>query len=715
MKHWVVIWYSTGSCGHIRQPFPRCKLFLKKFQFVLGAQRLRRAHSLEALASGYETLSGYETYLAMGLRLMKIVVLRENDRCAGLEAAEGMTKTRLNMLPHIFSTLNHNDLANVLKWLPLRRLSKSSERESWNRPGLRIVPPNLGRRREGGSSIAGLTSGGSGAGGPSQWRVARVPPGAPLFAPNSEIPRIFRRGIGSLGGPRPTFSVWNGFGKICSGRQLTGGDGKGLVLFLLWLSLATGWSQLPDPGRTAPAPVEFREDRILVKPKPGVTRATLGSFHAAQRGEVMRTFEGIGNLQLVRLPRGETVRGLIQKYEQSGLVAYAEPDYRILLAGNPPNDPRYLDGTLWGLNNTGQSGGTVDADIDAPEGWEVLAAASDIVVAVLDTGVRYTHEDLAANMWVNPQDGSHGLNVLNGTNDPNDDNGHGTRVAGILGAVGNNGKGVAGMAWRVQIMACKFMTGGSISDAITCIEYARTNGAKIINASWGLYAESLSLSNAIYGARQAGIIFVAAAGNDKLDNDALLRFYPASYDLDNIVAVAATSRTDELVSYSNFGATNVDLAAPGTNIYSTDFLSDNAYFEDEGTSMAAPYVTGAFALMRAKYPNETHQQIISRVLAATDPLPALAGKCLTAGRLNLRKALGPPLVLTPIPPTGATPFRLQLSGDPYRTYVIQLNTNNLLSWTPVFTNSTGANGGFVFTDAPPANAARRFFRAVSSP
>jgi len=169
------------------------------------------------------------------------------------------------------------------------------------------------------------------------------------------------------------------------------------------------------------------------------------------------------------------------------------------------NDPYYTSGKLWGLNNYGQNygpgSGTPDADIDAPEAWDVLTSASNIVVAVLDTGIRYTHEDLASNMWVNPDDGGHGLNALTGSNDPNDDSssGHGTLMAGVIGGVGNNGKGVTGVAWQVQLMACKCFSSSntaSTSDIITCIDYARTNGARVINASFSSPSNSISLSNA---------------------------------------------------------------------------------------------------------------------------------------------------------------------------------------------------------------------------
>lgn len=490
------------------------------------------------------------------------------------------------------------------------------------------------------------------------------------------------------------------------------------VLLVFILIQNEGWSQVNAPPQKA---ARFREDRILIKPKTGLLPAALASFHAAGQAEVLRTFHGLGNIQVLRVPKGETVQSLIAKYQRSGLVKYAEPDFQLRLAAATPNDPKFLNGTLWGLHNTGQTGGVADADIDAPAGWGTLNSASNVIVAVIDTGVRYTHEDLAANMWVNPQDGSHGLNatdVLNISNDPNDDYGHGTLVAGILGATGNNGLGVVGVAWRIQIMACKFIgpsTEGDIENAIACIEFARTNGAHIINASWGLNDFSASLYDAIDATRSAGIIFVAAAGNDARDTDAM-PFYPASFDLDNIVSVAATTRIDDLYSLSNFGATSVDLAAPGRQIFSTYIESDSSYALDEGTSMATPHVVGAFALVRAKYPMETHTQLINRVLAATDPLPTLAGKCVTGGRLNLRKALGqsePAAAhLTLLTLTNGEPFQLRLDGEPERSYAIEVTTN-FVNWTPVSTNSTALDGSYLFSE--PANGEQRFYRALSVP
>ena len=474
----------------------------------------------------------------------------------------------------------------------------------------------------------------------------------------------------------------------------------------------------------------YREDRILIQPKPGIGRSAMAAFHAERQSKVLQTFEGLGHLQVLSVPQGETVQGLISQYQKSGLVEFAEPDYKIYAAAIP-NDPYYTNGTLWGLDNTGQNGGTADADIDAPEAWDVLASASNIVVAVVDSGIRYTHEDLASNMWVNPMDGSHGWNALTASNNPTDDNGHGTQVAGVLGAMGNNGKGVVGVAWQVQMMACKCLNSsgvGSDSDLITCIDYALTNGAKIINASLAGTNFSSAVSNAIVSAREAGIIFVAAAGNSNpqtastginIDIDPT---YPACYNIDNIVPVAYTTDADALGQFSDYGATNVALAAPGDQIYSTTYNNDSSYSSSfyvglhiygTGTSYAAPYVSGACALLMAQYPSDTYQETIARLLSSTDPLPSLAGKCRTGGRLNLRKALRT-VGVAAVPAGGGNSFQLRVSGGLHRTCVVEV-TSNLMNWSPIFTNTTSTNGTFDYADNPPTNWPQRFFRAMASP
>lgn len=256
-------------------------------------------------------------------------------------------------------------------------------------------------------------------------------------------------------------------------------------------------------------PPRYRPDHILVKPTVPVTE--LAVVHAQMGTQVRKSFARFGNLQVVKLPPGASVAGMVAEYQRSGLVEYAEPDYIVTVdSANHPNDPHYTNGWLWGLNNT------TDTDIDAPEAWHFRTSAEAVVVAVIDSGVWYTHADLVTNMWHNPDeidngedddgngiaDDIYGIMFKDGdsSGDPLDDAGHGTHVAGIVGAVGNNGEGVVGVAWRVQIMACKFLhptPGGALegnaSDAIACIDYAIAKGANIINASWGFSPVRLRL------------------------------------------------------------------------------------------------------------------------------------------------------------------------------------------------------------------------------
>ena len=337
-----------------------------------------------------------------------------------------------------------------------------------------------------------------------------------------------------------------------------------------------------------------------------------------------------------------------------------EPDF-VLQANLTPNDPKFLDGTLWELSQPS------DSDIDAPEGWAIRNSASSIIVAVIDTGIRYTHQDLAANMWRNPNetagngrdddgngfvDDIYGCNAYNNNGDPMDDNGHGTHCAGTIGAVGNNGIGITGVAWNVKLMACKFLSStgaGSTSDAVRCIDYARVKGAKILSNSWGGGGASATLQAAIERARAAGMIFVAAAGNDGRNTDSTPS-YPASYPTDNIVSVAATNRLDALSTFSNFGVVTVALGAPGESIYSTVSTSDSSYAIYSGTSMATPHVSGVLALLAAQYPADSYTSLIARLYAGTEKIPSLAGKTKTGGRLNLYKAITGAAPTTPVPP-----------------------------------------------------------------
>ena len=340
-------------------------------------------------------------------------------------------------------------------------------------------------------------------------------------------------------------------------------------------------------------------------------------------------------------------------------IDFAEPDYLVRNLVTP-DDPSFMNESLWGLHNTGSDSGAMDVDIDGPEAWDLIHDASDVIVAVVDTGVRYTHEDLAANMWVNPGeiagdgidndnngvvDDFHGFNAIEtavNPGDPMDKGGHGTHCAGTIGAVGNNGIGISGVAWQVQIMACKFLgeNGGFISDGIKCIDYAVQQGAQVISASYGGSAGNFIQSerDAIDRARRAGVIMAAAAGNATEDTDRNPN-YPSAYNLDNIISVASHTRNDRLSDFSNFGETTVDIAAPGDNILSTYHETDDSYNTLSGTSMATPHISGMLALLRSRFPQAGHQEIINRLLTSGVRRNAYSGRVKTGARANLLNAL----------------------------------------------------------------------------
>jgi len=325
-------------------------------------------------------------------------------------------------------------------------------------------------------------------------------------------------------------------------------------------------------------------------------------------------------------------------------VNFAEPDY-LVYPSVFPNDPGFMNWSLWGLGNPRDRSANIPeahkfVNINAPDAWDIRTDASNVVVAVTDTGVNYLHEDLAANMWSDPLTGDYGYDALDDDSDPMDVDGHGSHCAGTIGAKGNNGIGVTGVAWDVQIMAGRFIgdNGGTVSDAIKVIDYARQHGAHIISASWGGGGFSQALYGAIEDCSKAGIIFVAAAGNNHTNND-FSPHYPSSYDLPNLVSVAASSIWDTLSGFSNSGHYSVDLAAPGSGIYST-YLGMDAYRTLDGTSMATPHVSGALALAKAEFPTESAEDLIARLYSSVDPLESMEGKLRTGGRLNLHRLLG---------------------------------------------------------------------------
>ena len=323
-----------------------------------------------------------------------------------------------------------------------------------------------------------------------------------------------------------------------------------------------------------------------------------------------------------------------------------EPDHK-LYATATPNDPRYS--SLWGM-----------AKIQAPAAWDLSTGGRTYAgakVCVIDTGIDYAHPDLAANIV------GQGYSPITGGN-AMDDNSHGTHCAGTIAGVGNNGAGVAGVAWAAQVIGCKFLDAngsGSTSDAIRCVDWCIAQGAKVLSNSWGGGGDSTLLQQAIQRAADAGALFVVAAGNEANNNDASPS-YPASNTQANILAVASTTSADGMSSFSNYGATSVDVGAPGSDIVST--VPGNGYASYSGTSMATPLVTGLASLMLSACAARNGgscglsaaTDIKRMIMQSVDPIPALAGKCVSGGRINALKALQLALGgLPPAPPAASPP------------------------------------------------------------
>ncbi|UCE04118.1 MAG: S8 family serine peptidase, partial [Candidatus Latescibacterota bacterium] len=411
-------------------------------------------------------------------------------------------------------------------------------------------------------------------------------------------------------------------------------------LVLLSCSPATNEVEEPSP--------EFVPGEVLVKFRSDVTEAQATVALSSANIERTHFIASVG-VHRCRILSDEAVLDAVRRCRENPSVEYAEPNY-VYRASALPDDPRFE--SLWAMQNAN------DADIDADEAWDTQTGARDVLIAIIDTGVDYTHEDLAANMWRNPgesgegresngvdDDGNgfvddvFGWDFVSDDNDPIDDNAHGSHVAGTVAAVGNNGVGVAGVNWRASVMALKFLDrngSGSTADAIDAMTYAVENGAHILNNSWGGGGFSQALLEAIELVRDRNALFVAAAGNEGRDND-MQPSYPASYDVENVVAVAASDRNDQLATFSNFGATSVDLAAPGVGILST--TPGNAYRSFDGTSMATPHVSGVAGLILASFPGLAPRATAIRIVGGSDVVPAFASSTSSSGRLNAAGAL----------------------------------------------------------------------------
>ena len=445
-----------------------------------------------------------------------------------------------------------------------------------------------------------------------------------------------------------------------------------LLIALLFLLFAGAPRALAQGGKPA-----YKYGELIVRYKSSVAQWNMAALETRLGDQVVRIFEHL-QARVVKIGRNRTMEQAMQEYQRDPNVAYAEPNYIVHTFG-APNDTSYPQ--LWGLKNTGQVFGGVaskaGSDIKAEQAWAVTTGSTSVVVGVIDTGVDYTHPDLAGNFWNNPGGiggcpaGTHGYNAVTNSCDPRDDNKHGTHVAGTIGAMGNNTLGVVGVNWKTQIMGLKFMdaTGqGTTADAIEAIEFAikaKLAGVnvRVLSNSWGGNGYSQALLDEINKAGANGILFVVAAGNSATNTDASPS-YPCSYRAANLICVAATDSRDNLAGFSNYGSSSVHLGAPGVNILSTISGGSYAYFS--GTSMATPHVAGAAALILSApgQGNLTPEQLRGLILNNVDSLTSLTGRTITGGRLNVCRAMpgcggtAPPSPTaaatrsaTPLPPT----------------------------------------------------------------
>ena len=412
---------------------------------------------------------------------------------------------------------------------------------------------------------------------------------------------------------------------------------------------------------------EFVSGELLVKFSPTLSASQRSTILSRQKATRIRRFETL-DIDHVRVPPGLAVAAAVGGFQRGGGVLAVQPNYvRRTMQSAPPDDPLWLDGSLWGLSK-----------IQAPAAWSTFTPGDgSVIIANIDTGVDYTHPDLAANMWRNPgeiaangidDDGNgyvddvHGIDTANHDSDPEDDQGHGTHTAGTIAAVGNNATGVTGVNWNARLLACKFLDAsgfGTDAGAIECFDYLlalklRGENIRVSSNSWGEARGSVpaaALQAAIDETGAAGVVNVFGAGNDGTDNDSS-PFDPASYDSASIIAVASSGETDRKSFFSNFGGSSVDLAAPGENIWST--YPGGLYNVSSGTSMATPHVAGAAALLASMDSTLSVPAIKSLLMDNVDRSQRWAGRVVSGGRLNVFKAASAVGTVTPnTPPTVA--------------------------------------------------------------
>lgn len=421
-----------------------------------------------------------------------------------------------------------------------------------------------------------------------------------------------------------------------------------LSLLMAWSWLGISAVDLTDIGSKSILP--YKEGRLLVKLKEQFSVKSVIKVADSIGARPTSAYSLIKGLYIYEFSEHIDLEEARLAFLSNDAVEYAEPDYYYHIMVQ--NDPRYSE--QWALENNAQTGGTANADINAESMWNIQQGDQKVVIGVIDTGIDYNHQDLASNLWINTKevanngidddnngyiDDIYGINAILNNGNPYDDNMHGTHVSGTIGADGNNSIGVVGVTQNVQIAACKFLSAqgsGSISDAIKCMDYfarLKKAGVNIVatNNSWGGGSRSQAMEDAIKAHRDLDILFIAAAGNESNNNDSYAS-YPATYQIANVISVAATDSSDGLASFSNYGLKTVHVAAPGVKILST--VPNNAYSSLSGTSMATPHVTGLAAIIKSNFPAYDYKQIKNLIISSGTPIPSVKNKTISGRRIR---------------------------------------------------------------------------------
>ena len=414
-----------------------------------------------------------------------------------------------------------------------------------------------------------------------------------------------------------------------------------LLIILLCTPFVTSASASRLRLTQAHSPAGYRDGEILVRFREGVSERDKDMVIAAQSARRKKQLKGESGVERLELPGGRDPRSAVLEILLNPQVEFAEPNFLISKEDVAPNDPQFNQ--QWALRNTGQNNGQYGSDVSAGSAWTTTTGSKSTVIALIDSGVDFTHPDLSHNRWINPAPSAsgdlHGWDFIEDSSEIKDEQGHGTAIAGIIAAEGNNSLGVTGVMWRASLMSLRVLDNagvGDIASAVEAIDYAITHGAQVINLSWGTTGESIALKEALERAHRRNVVVVCSAGNGGRDLDAS-PYYPASFALPNLISVAATDNIDQLATWSNWGTQNVSVAAPGTNILTTQM--GGGYWNVSGTSAAAPLVTGIAGLLKTFQPAANSRFIVRAISQGARQVGSLAGKVSSGGVANAAGAL----------------------------------------------------------------------------